>query len=182
MRCEPLAARIGWAAVQRRATGLLGLVLTGLLLAGCGYEQGGVFTSSVRTVAVPIFDNQSFYRGLEFELTEATIKQIELRTPYKVVSQDVADTVLHGTIRRVEQTLLSRGDDGGLPQELELRVLLDMEWLDARTGQPLRSCEGFEVVGHYIPSRPIGQPLDEAVHSVAQRAADRAVMMMRDAW
>ncbi len=116
------------------------------------------------------------------EILSAAHQLVELRTPYKVVSQDVADTVLHGTIRRVEQTLLSRGDDGGLPQELELRVLLDMEWLDARTGQPLRSCEGFEVVGHYIPSRPIGQPLDEAVHSVAQRAADRAVMMMRDAW
>lgn len=152
------------------------------LLVACGYQQGGVFRTDVRTVAVPIFSNQSFYRGMEFDLTEAVVKQIELKTPYKVVGEDVADTVLHATIRRVEQSLLSRSDDGGLPEELELRVLLDIEWLDARTGQPLRSREGLEVVGHYVPARPVSQPLEQAVHSVAQRTADQTVMMMLDTW
>jgi hypothetical protein len=170
------AARGAWVAAAPAVT-----LTVVALIAGCGYQQGGLFDADVRTVAVPIFENQSFYRGLEFDLTEATIKQIELKTPYKVVGPEVADTVLQGTITGVEQTLLSRGD-AGLPQELELRVTLDIEWLDARTGRPLRSREGFEVVGHYVPARRVGQPLEAASHAVAQRLADRVVSMMFEGW
>ncbi len=168
--------------MTRQALVLTCAVIVVTATAGCGYRQGGLFDADVRTVAVPIFDNQSFYRGLEFDLTEATIKQIELKTPYKVVGPEMADTVLHGTITGVEQALLSRGGDGGLPQELELRVILDIEWLDARTGRPLRSREGFAVVGHYVPARRVGQPLEVASHIVAQRLADQVVTMMFEQW
>lgn len=161
---------------------MAGALLVVAAATGCGYRQGGLFSAEVRTVAVPIFQNQSFYRGLEFDLTEATIKQIELKTPYKVVGAQTADTVLQGTITGVNQALLSRGDDGGLPQELELRVRLDIEWLDARTGKPLRSREGLEVVGHYVPARRVGQPLEVASHAVAQRLADQVVTMMFEQW
>ena len=52
----------------------------------------------MRTVSVPIFDNQSFYQDVEFDLTEALVKEIELRTPYKVTGADRADTILQGEI------------------------------------------------------------------------------------
>lgn len=152
------------------------------LIGGCGYRHQGLYPADVRTLAVPIFENRSFYRGLEFDLTEALIKQIELDTPYKVVAESVADTILTGSIVRVEQDVLSRSEKGGVPQELELRVVVNFEWADARTGKILRSRQGLVAVGRYIPVRAIGQPLELAEHEAAQALAASIVAAMRDDW
>lgn len=69
------------------------LVALWLSLGGCGYNQSGssknqleagyhwnsLYREDVQTVAIPIFTNQSFRRGVEFRLTEAVIKQLEAR-------------------------------------------------------------------------------------------------------
>src|SRR5665213_243892 len=62
--------------------GLFFLALFSTGLAGCGYTTKSVFPPGIRTVAVPIFENRSFYRGAERDVTEALIKQIEMATPY----------------------------------------------------------------------------------------------------
>jgi len=54
-----------------------------------------------------MFDNQSFRRGIEFELTDALAKRIESQTPYKIVSnRDKADTVISGQIVQVKESVL----------------------------------------------------------------------------
>ena len=88
---------------------------------GCGYAHRPTFPQGIRTVAVPIFDNRSFYRGAERDVTEALIKQIELETPYKVVAPTGADTELSGSIVAINSGVLSRDTEGGVPQEEELR-------------------------------------------------------------
>jgi len=45
-------------------------------------------------VHVPVIQSDSFRRYLGERLTEAVVKHIELRTPYKVVDSDSADSVL----------------------------------------------------------------------------------------
>src|SRR4051812_2118332 len=86
------------------------LILCFLLpgLSGCGYSHSGEGSSSsgyewrslyredVRTVAVPIFANKTFRRGVEFQLTQAIVVQLEAKSPYKVVARERADTVLEG--------------------------------------------------------------------------------------
>ena len=58
-----------------------------------------LFPEGIETVYVPVFDSASYRRGLGEELTEAVVKEIEKRTPYKVVSSPgAADTVLIGKI------------------------------------------------------------------------------------
>ena len=62
--------------------------LLSVLLAGCtGYQLGNqnLFRPDIRTVHVPIVQSESFRRGLGERLTESMVKEIELRTPYKVV-------------------------------------------------------------------------------------------------
>jgi hypothetical protein len=73
-----------------------------------GYHAEELFPEQYQTVAVDIFDNRTFFQGVEFDLTEALVKEIELRTPYKVVANDRADTVITGTIHTVRQLSLSR--------------------------------------------------------------------------
>src|SRR4051794_24044087 len=87
----------------------LRFVLLAFVASGCGYSQVGgepssgyqwrsLYREDVRTVAVPIFTNKTFRRGVEFQLTKAVVNQLEAKSPYKVVAKDRADTILEGEI------------------------------------------------------------------------------------
>lgn len=158
------------------------LCLLALAATGCNYRQAELFPTEYKTVAVPIFRNQSFYRGVEFDLTEALTKELELRSPYKVVPVDHADTLLDGTIVSVTQKQLSRRRDVGLPEEMELTVMVDFQWKDQRTGNLIRERRGFASVGRYIPTTPVGEPLATAQHAAAERLAMDIVAVMRSDW
>jgi len=153
-----------------------------LAAAGCAYTREPVYPADIRTVAVPIFENRSTYRDVQFDLTEALIKQIELRTPYKVVSPELADTVLRGSVVHVSQNVLSRRRAGGLPQELEMQITAHLEWTDVRSGNVLRSRRGLTATGRYIPATPVGQPLEFARHAAVEHLAQSIVDLMRDDW
>lgn len=153
-------------------------------LVGCGYTHEELFPDDVRTVAVPIFKNRNpqLYRDVEFDLTEALVKEIELRTPYKVTPPDRADTLLEGTIVAVNQRTLSVRREGGLPQEMETRVVVDFQWRSQRDGKTLRQRRGFASVGRYIPAQPVGEFFELAQHEAVQRAARDIVSAMRKDW
>jgi len=153
-----------------------------LLASGCGYSQKSLYSDSVQTVWVPTFENETFYRELQVQLTEALKKRIVTRTSYRLANSSKADTVLQGSIVAVDQKRLSRSNTGNLPQELELRVVIDMEWKDLRSGEVLRSRKGLQAVGRYIVSRPISEPIGTARQTAVIRLADAVVSVMRDDW
>ena len=67
------------------------------MLAGCiGYHVGtnSLYAPDVATVYVPMIESDSYRRDLGERLTEAVVKEIELKTPYKVVSTPDADSIL----------------------------------------------------------------------------------------
>ncbi len=77
------------------------ILLLSLANAGCaGYRFGAatLYPPDIHTVYVPVFESDSFRRGLGERLTEAVVKAIEARTPYKVVGSAEADSVLTGKI------------------------------------------------------------------------------------
>src|SRR3989339_763180 len=83
-------------------------------ISGCnpfaGYSNDSLHRGSVRTVYLEMFDNSSFRRGIEYELTDALGKQIEAKTPYKIVTdRNRADTLISGYI--------SSADEGSLTVE-----------------------------------------------------------------
>src|SRR5687768_2229527 len=60
-----------------------------------GYTTEPPYDCSIQTVYVPIPQNVTFRRGLEFELKRAIDREIESKTPYRVTSNpDTADTEL----------------------------------------------------------------------------------------
>ena len=68
-------------------------------------------TSEVKTVAV-FFKSQRFRRDLEKQLTEAVIKEINLRTPYRVVgNHEEADSMLTGMINSDDKNLVVEAPD-----------------------------------------------------------------------
>ena len=83
--------------MRRMVARMLLLVLP--VLCGCaGYQIGNrtLFPTHIHTVHVPTFESISFRRNLGERLTEAVVKEIEVRTPYKVVADPNADSVMTG--------------------------------------------------------------------------------------
>lgn len=166
--------------MKNKALNLLTPVFV-LLLAGCGYTTTELYPTKYNTVAVPNFENRSGERGVEFDLREALIKEIEQRTPYKVRgSSGLADTQLTGTVTRVDRQLVSRDATAGLPQEIELTVTVDFQWRDQRTGETLRGYRGFSAAGQFVPNRVVGEFDQEGRRLAVQRLAHDIVSQMRD--
>lgn len=156
------------------------LVLAAAGLAGCGYTTKTNFPTDVQSVQVKMFGNRSFYRGVEFDLTEAVVKEIELRTPYKVVSNAAADTLLEGTVVGVSQVRLSRRREGGLPQEMEVQIMVDFVWRNQRTGRIITDRKGLTVVGRYVPAAR--ETLAAGEHEAVQKMAAQIVSSMAGQW
>ena len=120
---------------------LLLLSLPGIfLLPGCGYVVGQSFSRDIKTVAVPIFENDTNRRGIEFQLTGAVQSEITKRTPYRLAKGLQADTRLTGRIVGFRKDVLgeTRNDD---PRELQLSLMVKVTWEDLRTGQLLAQQE-----------------------------------------
>ncbi len=104
-----------------------------------GYTTRPNYDTTIHTVHVPIFKNttiqDSTRRGFEFELTEAVIREIEMRTPYKVVGPNYnADTELSGTIISNPKLLLNRTQLNEI-REGETTMAMNIVWKDLRPGR-----------------------------------------------
>ncbi|HEV8291369.1 MAG TPA: LptE family protein [Tepidisphaeraceae bacterium] len=150
-------------------------------IAGCGYSQSGgennkqqggyhwnsLYREDIQTVAVPIFSTKAYRRGIEFRLTEAVIKQLELHAPYKVVPKERADTILEGQVTSVKVGGLSRDFQTNQPREQEMVITVDLIWKDLRTGKILLQRHGLQQEGVFHP------PLGEGEFTGGQQAIER---------
>lgn len=105
---------------------VLYLLVSCSLLAGCGYQVGDILPE--RTIAVPIFHNATLYRGYELSLTRVVISDLLTTTPLRVVSQSDADTVLYGTIHKIQQFTISK-DESRQAIELDVVVETQIRWV-----------------------------------------------------
>jgi hypothetical protein len=159
-----------------------------LLLPGCatdptqGYSTDSTFPTDVRTVAVPLLANETYSREIHYELTDALVKEIQARTPYRVVSSANADTILLGRVREVELDQLSKSRSTGLSEEAILSVTIDFQWKDLRTDQLLVERREFSSHALFVPSRPTGEPLELGQFAVVQQLAQDVVAEMRSRW
>jgi hypothetical protein len=144
--------------------GIVGMIF----LTGCGYhwsdnspggmasdpdyKWSGLYRQDVKTVAVPIFANRTYYRGVEFNLTKAIANQIESRTPYKVVPKEQADTILEGEIIDAGVHTQSRSQIVGIPQEQLYYLTVNFTWKDMRTGKVLTVRHSFNQTSSYYPT------------------------------
>lgn len=162
----------------------LGPVLSGLT--GCGYMVGGGFDPQVRSVEVPIFETKSFRRGIEVQLTEAVQKQIQLRTPFRVVKCD-ADTRLSGRVIDLRKSVLGETlqDDA---REVQVNLVVEVLWEDLRAGRILAEQQvpiGPELLAlrsqaDFAPE--VGQSLATATQQSINQLARQIVNLMETPW
>jgi len=156
-----------------------------LALCGCaemsGYSDEPLFPQNVSSVCLEMFDNQTFRRGVEYELSDALAKRIEVDTPYKLVSSlDRADTVIGGQIISMEIFELSTEREIGrvLEQELELRAMVN--WKNLKTGELLIDNQLVSASASYSTYQM--QDFKYASTLAANNLAQKIVELMEEKW
>jgi hypothetical protein len=182
----------GRATDHQRASVILGVILAGFIAVLCsggcdsasssGYTNGTLYSKKYRSVAVPIFKNSSADRAIPMQLEDALVKEIESTTPYKITGEGRADTVLRGTISKVDLSMLSQSLATGLTEEMAMKVTVDFEWLDMKTGKPIISRAGFQSSAVFVASLPNNQPIDLARFAVAEQLARDIVASLQGEW
>ena len=158
-------------------------VMLAAIVVGCaGYQVGNqtLFRSDVRTVHVPVFESNSFRRFLGERLTEAVVKEIEQRSPYKITTSDKADTILQGRIAYERKRVLSYTINAD-PRNLEYEMIVDVTWTD-RQGRAMTQRPTIRVTYDttFIPES--GQSLTTAQQELIERIAQQIVSQMETPW
>jgi len=196
------------------------LAIVALLLPSCesagnftllGYTTRPNYRCDIHSVRVPIFKNNAYRdatrQGIEMDLTQAIIRQIEAKTPFKVNTES-PDTELTGSIDYLNKGVLNR-NQRNLPRETETTLACSVKWVDLRTGENLsRPAHGpgslpppalpgsppavpgtppppsdkvaVFSLGHFIPE--IGQSSTTAYKQNVDNLAIQIVSMMEEPW
>jgi len=166
------------------------LTLLLFTIAGCAsYRVGNqtLYAPDVQTVYVPMIESESFRRGLGERLTEAVVKEIELKTPFKVVGTPDADSVL--AARLVDETkrvrIENQNDD---PRALDIAMAVEITWVNRRR-EPIRVPStlalppGLLPVGNTVALIPeAGQSVATAQQQAIERLAQQIVSTMEEPW
>jgi hypothetical protein len=145
-----------------------------------GYQWKSLYRTDVHTVCVPIFETRDFHRGVEFQVSDALVHEIEAFTPYKVVARDHADTILEGEIVSVRTHPLSYSQQSDLPQEQLASVVVNFTWKDLRSGKILLQRKNFEQSASYYPTLAEGQFI--GTQTAAEKMAAGIVHEMEAEW
>jgi Lipopolysaccharide-assembly len=142
---DPPATGLERHAISRcSASGLL-LSAFCLLLSslGCGYHVAGAgsrLPPDVKTIAVPIFTNQTSRFRIEQMVSEAVTREFLERTSYRITPNPrEADAVLDGTIKDVRSGVVSFDLTTGRATTIQVQVTADVKLVDARSHKVLFS-------------------------------------------
>ena len=166
-----MGVRCGW--------GVAGVMALGTV-AGCGYTTQRPFRDDIQTVHVEILHSKEFRRELEFGLSEAIVKRMEMDTPYRIAPRDQADSVLSGEILEVRQQSLGNDFDIDRPRALAATIVMRWQWKNLRTGEVLREESPFVYTATYIPS--VGEAFETGMVRGFDGLAERIVERMEKAW
>jgi len=127
-------------------------------LAGCLYGfAGGGLPSSIKTVALLSFDNQTAEPTLTQEVASSVRDALQSRLGLRSASEAQADALVRGTIVRYEPDLPVQYT-GGANQPISVtkrlvQITVSVEIMDQKRGKPLWQRSGLVLEGEYTPGQ-----------------------------
>jgi hypothetical protein len=167
------------------------LALAALGTSGCaGWRIGQqtLYRPDIRTVYVPPVESGSFRRNLGERLTEALVKEIELKSLYKVEADPAADSTLRCSIITESKRVITetKFDD---PRDLDVNFFVQVSWTDSRGDLITGSVQTMPLppivvnVGesaNFVPEG--GQSIATAQQEAFENIAEQIVGMMEMPW
>ena len=156
------------------------LLLAIALFAGCyGFQGGGGFPSTIRTLYIQPFDNQTAQFELDQQIFGKLLEQLPRALGVRPGGQEVADAIVRGKVTRYDDVAQNyrAGSEQQDVQVLQhqVTVTISVEVIDTRRRVVLWESSGLSGKGEYIP----GQESDvdarkKAVDNLVQQIIDGA--------
>lgn len=174
----------------KQAATVVSAILCALSFAGCATYQFGpraMFRPDIRTIYVPIAKNETYRHDLGVRLTEAIVRKIEDRTPYKVTGDPLADSVLTCRFATDQKSVLTETGTDEL-RAFDAVVTVEASWI-SRQGQVLMEnrilppgslAMLFSQESRVVPEA--GQSVETGLQDAIEDLADRIVAQMEMRW
>lgn len=153
--------------------GLLSLLSASCLLPlACGYQaagRGDRIPPDIKTIAVPIFVNESSQFRIEQRLAEAVTREFIERTKFRITSSPAgADAVLKGTVKDVRAGVVTFDLKTGRATAMQIQVTANLDLVDLHTNRSVFSNPNYVFREEYEVNQPTA-----ALFAEDQPALDR---------
>lgn len=149
------------------------VLLASFALIGCGYTTGYRLPGDVTRLSVPIFRNDTFplRREVEYDLTRAVRRELQVRSDVDLVTQDRAQAVLEGDITSFRQGVATEGP-GDTVQDSSIQLVVRVRLRQIPSGQVLVDRDISDSTTFSVLA---GETLDDARAKAIQDLAKRIV-------
>ncbi len=149
------------------------------LMCGCGYSTRSLISRDISSIHIPIFENKTFRRGIEFDLTKAVKDEVMSKTNLRIAGINYADTILHVSVERVDESIITSGFRDSVV-EAQMILFVDIRLVDIRTNRTLIGKTGLSQSTGYIVKR--GETLESAIEEGIVDLAETIVNLLGEKW
>ncbi len=141
-----------------------------VLVSGCGYSQKSLIDRKINTIYISIFENNTFVRGIEFDIAKAVKDEIMSRTSLRIVQKDSADVIMTGEIGGSAQAALSQSRDNIVESSVSISASVTL--LDTRTGRSMGGGAGGGASFIVDRGENVQSATEEAIANLARVLVD----------
>jgi len=158
---------------MRRKRVLALLVLTALILGGCGYSLRGSLPGHIKTVAVPVFKNRTSEPGVETMLTGAVVDAFSTNGRLTVVGAEKADSILEGEVIGY-QVLSIAYDPKANVQQYRLVVTMNLRFRDVKRDEMIFEQQNLQERSDFRTLGVVAQTISREETALRAAATDIA--------
>lgn len=160
------------------------LTLGCVFLAGCGYHPAGspaLLPSTVHTLAVPVFRNNTQSYHTEVAFTQAVIQELSNRTSYRLITDkaDHADATLEGAITGFQVNPLTYNSRTGQSSSFLITIRARVKLVD-RNNNVLYDNPSYLFRQQYETTQDLASFIQEDNPAVQRLARDFAQSVVSD--
>lgn len=160
------------------------LIATLTLLCGCGYHTSGHavrLPSSIRSIAVPVFVNQTQTYRIEQILTRDVVRELVARSHYHVTNDngESADAVLKGTVISAQSSPLTYDAQTGRISSAVVTVSMKVSLVDHK-GHTFFENQNYTFRQQYQVSREVTSFFEEETPALHRMSEDFAHTLISD--
>lgn len=155
-----------------------------LLISACGYQvagRGDRLPPDVKTIAVPVFVNQSSRFRIEQKLAAAVTEEFIDRTKYRITPEPAgADAVLKGVVKAVSSGVVTFDLNTGRATALQIQVTASVQLVDQHTHKVLFSNPNYIFREEYQVSQNPATLFEEDQPALDRLSRDLARTLVAD--
>ena len=160
------------------------LLLAVVATLGCGYHTAGHATripASVRTIAVPVFVNQTQTYRIEQMLTRDVVREFIGRTHYQIANDagQSSDAVLKGTVISAQASPLTYDAQTGRISSAVVTVSMKVSLVD-HSGHTFFENQNYTFRQQYQVSREVTSFFEEETPALQRMSQDFARTLVGD--